>query len=154
MALANPLRMYFIPQRFLNGLSLKEGSAVRWALAHLKAKDPNLAPRAVVALTDAAATLTAAQIVESGIFTITPGADRVLTPPTAAQLIAALYPDGYGAGPAGASCEFSIVCLAAFNATVTAGANVTVVGVAAVNNVSGTFRVVIDSATTAKIYRI
>ena len=99
MALANPTKMYSIPQRFLNGLSLKEGSALRWALAHFRAKNYNLAPRAVVALADGAATLTNAQIFESGIFTITPTAGRAITTPTAAAIIAYLYPAGYGVEP-------------------------------------------------------
>lgn len=157
MALANPTKMYSIPQRFLNGLSLKESSAVRWALSHFRAKNYNLAPREVVALSNADATLTNAQIFESGIFTITPSTGRALTTPTAAEIIAYLYPAGYGVdqGAGAVHAEFTIVCLAAFAATLTAGdGSVSIVGSAVANNASATWKVIVDSATTVKIYRI
>lgn len=158
MALANPSKMYNVPQRFLNGLSIKESSAVRWALAHFKAKNHNLAPKAVVALTDAAAALSNEQLFDSGIFTITPSTGRALTTPTAASMIAYLYPNGFGSDNGGAGAvhaEFTIVCLAAFAATLTAGdGSVSIVGSAVANNASATFKVIVDSATTVKIYRI
>lgn len=158
MALANPTKMYSIPQRFLNGLSLKESSAVRWALAHFRAKNYNLAPRAVVALSNADATLTNAQMFESGLFTITPSTARALTTPTAAQIIAYLYPNGYGSDDGGAGAvhaEFTVVCLAAFAVTLTAGdGSVSIVGSAVANNAAATWKVLVDSATTVKIYRI
>lgn len=157
MALANPSKMYSIPQRFLNGLSLKEGSALRWALSHFRAKNYNLAPRAVVALADEAATLTNAQIFESGIFTITPTTGRAVTTPTAAAIIAYLYPAGYGVdqGAGAVHAEFTIIALAAQAVTLTAGdASVTIVGSAVANNAAATWKVLVDSATTVKIYRI
>lgn len=158
MALANPTKMYKIPQRFLNGLSLKESSAVRWALAHFRSKNANLAPRSVVALADAAAPITAAQIFENGMFTITPTAGRAITTPTAAAFIAYMYPNGYGSddGVAGAvHTEFTIVALAAQAVTLTAGdGSVSIVGSAVANNSSATWKVWADSATTVKIYRL
>jgi len=106
--------------------------------------------KAVVALSDAAAVLTAAQMIDSGIFTITPSAGRALTTDTGANIIAALA--GYQVGT---WFDFTIVCLAAFAVTLTAAATgVTLVGSAVVNNVSGTWRVRIDSATAVTIYRL
>lgn len=158
MALSNPSKPYSIAQRFLNGLSGKESSAVKWALAHFRSKNPNLAPRAAVALADAAAPITSAQIFESGLFTITPTAGRAITTPTAAALIAYMYPNGYGSddGTAGAvHTQFTIVALAAFAVTLTAGdGSVSIVGSAVANNSSATWKVIADSATTVKIYRL
>lgn len=157
MAFANPTKMYNIAQRFLNGLSGKESSALRWALAHFRAKEANLAPRAVVALADAAAPITSAQIFESGMFTITPTAGRAITTPTAAALIAYMYPNGYGVdqGAGAVHTEFTIVALAAQAVTLTAGdGSVSIVGSAVANNSSATWKLWADSATTVKIYRL
>jgi len=104
--------------------------------------------KAVVALADAAATLTATQMIDSGIFTITPTVGRALTTDTAVNIVAGL--PGYQVGT---WFDFTIVCLAAFAATLTAGAGVTLSGSAAVNNVSATFKCRIDSATAVTIYR-
>jgi len=90
--------------------------------------------KAVTALTDAAATLTATQLIDKGLFTITPGAGRALTLDTAALLVA-----GFPGAKVGDTFEFSIVCLAAFAATVTTATGLTLVGNMAVNNQSGTF---------------
>lgn len=87
----------------------------------------------ITALADADATLTADQML-NGIFTITPTANRVLTTATGANIIGSLT--GYQAGT---SYELTIVNQAAFNATLTAGANVTIIGSAVVNNASATF---------------
>jgi len=106
--------------------------------------------KAVVALADAAATLTAAQMIDSGIFTITPTAARALTTDTGANIIAGL--PGYQVGT---WFDIVIVCLGAFAVTLTAAATgVTLVGSAVVNNVSGTWRARIDSATTVTFYRM
>lgn len=108
--------------------------------------------KAEVALSDAAATLTAAQLINSGIFKITPGAARALTLDTAALLVAG-FPDA----KVGAWFDFSVVCLAAFAVTVSTAAGLTLVGSMAVNNASGTFRAVftnVGSGTEAvTIYR-
>jgi hypothetical protein len=92
------------------------------------------APRAVVALADAAATLTAAQMINSGIFTQTPGAGRALTVDTAALIVA-----GFPRAKVGDTFEFTVVCLAAFAATITTAAGITLVGNMAVNNQSAVF---------------
>lgn len=111
-------------------------------------KKLELKKRTLKALTDAAATLTAAQLIDNGIFTITPTQARALTTDTAANIIAKLPNVEIGT-----TFEFTVVCLAAFAVTLTAGDGVTVVGSAVANNSSATFVAVIDSATTVKIYR-
>src|SRR5574337_702698 len=95
---------------------------------------PGLAQRDVVALADAAATLTADQLINKGLFTITPTAGRALTLDTAALLVA-----GAPGCKAGDTFEFTVVCLAAFAATITTAAGLTLVGNMAVNNQSGVF---------------
>lgn len=108
--------------------------------------------RAVVALADEAATLTAAQLVAGSIFTQTPGAGRALTTATGAQIIAAL--PSYSVG---STFEFTIVNSAANThaATLTAGASgVTLVGNAVVAAAtSGTFIGRIAAADAVVIYR-
>lgn len=149
-----PTAKFDIPARYLGAFSAQEHKQLEWLAAYGRSNSNSDSLRTVVALTDAAATLTATQMIDSGIFTITPGADRILTTPTAAQLQAGYPVKVNGLVPIGSSFEFSVICLAAFNATITAGSNVTVVGSGAVNNASGTFKAVFDSATTVKIYRI
>ena len=105
--------------------------------------------KAVVALADAAAILTAAQMIDSGIFTITPTVARALTTDTAANIVAAL-PDYQ----VGTWFDIVIVNLAAFNVTLTAGVGITIVGSAVVNNASGTWRARIDAAGAVTIYRM
>lgn len=104
--------------------------------------------RAEVALADAAATLTAAQIVNSGIFTITPTLGRTLTTDTATAIVAAL--PQYQVGT---PFEFTIVNLAAQIVTLAGGTGVTLAGVATINAVSGSWLARVDSATTLTLYR-
>ena len=104
-----------------------------------------------VALTDAAATLTASQIISSRLFTITPTAPRTLTTATAADILTAMSGEGVGS-----TFEFVIVNLAGatFAATLAAGTGVTLVGVAAVSaSSSATFMGRVDSTTAITIYR-
>jgi hypothetical protein len=104
-----------------------------------------------VALADAAATLTAAQLVDSKLFTITPTAARNLTTATAAQILTQLTDEEVGT-----SFEFTIVNLASSSHAVTlvGGTTVTVVGNAEVaHGASGTFVGVVTSSTAVSIYR-
>ena len=104
-----------------------------------------------VALTDAAATLTASQIISSRLFTITPTVARTLTTATAADILTAMSGEGVGS-----TFEFVIVNLAGatFAATLAAGTGVTLVGVAAVSaSSSATFMGRVDSTTAMTIYR-
>lgn len=107
--------------------------------------------KGLVAVADAAATLTAAQLVAQSIFTQTPSAGRTLTTATGAEIIAA-FPS-YSVG----SCiEFTIVNLAAAQViTLAAGASgVTLVGLATVAAVtSATFIIRVVSGTAVVIYR-
>ncbi len=118
-----------------------------------KVTQPKMKTKAVVALADAAATLTAAQLIDSGIFTITPTVARALTTETAANLVA-----GMPGAQVNSWFDFSVVCLAAFAATVGGGAGVALVGSGAVNNASGTFRAVFTNVSAGTeavtIYRI
>ena len=124
------------------------------AVTTAKVEDAGVTPpktktKTVVALTDADATLTAAEMIDSGIFTITPTIARTLTTDTAANLVAAMA--GYQVGT---WFDITIICLAAFDVTLGAGTGVTIVGNAVVNNASGTWRARIDSATAVTLYRM
>lgn len=106
-----------------------------------------LALKGVTGLTDADATLTAAQLL-SGIFTITPTVARSLTTDTAANIIAAITTH-----PTGTCFEFTVINLAAFDVTLVAGASVTLSGNMVVNNSSATFLALITGASTVTVYR-
>ena len=118
-------------------------------LADAGVTPPKTKTKSEVALADAAATLTAAQMIDSGIFTITPTIARTLTTDTAANIVAAMA--GYQVGT---WFDIVIVCLAAFAVTLGGGVGVTIVGSAVVNNASGTWRARIDSATAVTLYRM
>lgn len=117
-------------------------------LANAAITQPKMKIKSVVALADAAATLTATQMIDSGIFTITPTVARALTTDTAVNLVAGMA--GYQVG---SWFEFTIVTLAAFAVTLTAGVGITLVGSSVTNNVSGTWLARIDSATAITMYR-
>ena len=105
----------------------------------------------LVAATDAATTLTAAQSVGS-IVTMTPTAARAVTTPVAADIIAEMGPQAQ----IGQTFEVSVINLAGAThaITFTAGATgVTVVGNAVVAAGAGTFTGRIASATTVVYYR-
>jgi len=112
-----------------------------------------LPKREEVALDDADATLTADQLINKGIFKITPTANRELTTDTAANIVAAI--DNCQAGM---SFDFVLIVLDAFNVTVKGGTGVTVTGNGTVNNASGIFKAVITDCTSGgeavTVYRI
>ena len=99
-------------------------------------------------LNDANQSVTGADMF-AGMFYVTPTANRVYTTGTGTQINAAMVGSGTGS-----SFTFTIVCLAAFNATLAAGAGVTLSGNLIANNASATYRVIRTSATTVDIYRI
>lgn len=104
-----------------------------------------------VAVADEASTLTAAQLLNSKLFTATPTAGRTFTTATAALIVAALTDE-----VAGTSFEFTIVNKAAATHAITlaGGSNVTIVGAADVSAAtSGTFVGVVQSDSTVKVYR-
>lgn len=108
-----------------------------------------LKTRAIVDLADTAVTLTASQMVDSGLFTATPTADRSQQSATAANIIAAL--PQYQTG----TCfDFTIVNTAAFNETLTTNTGVTLVGSMVVNNASATFKCLVTSGSTVSIFRM
>jgi hypothetical protein len=100
------------------------------------------------ALSNAAATLTAAQLI-GGEFTITPTVARIQTLDTAANIISAL-----SGSVDGSNFTFTIINLAAFNVTIATAAGVTLVGNMAVNKGSATFRVRRLSSTTVSVMRL
>ena len=111
----------------------------------------------VVAATDAATTMTAAQLAGAGrvVYTMTPSTGRTLTTPTGAELGA-----GFTDEAVGTSFEFTVVNVAAAThaITLTAGASgVTLGGVAGMATVaassSATFLGVFTAANTVTIYR-
>ena len=129
------------------------GNTTSGALSRTRIADYIAASESVtpVTVTDAARTLTAAEVTGSKLFTCTPTAGRAFTTPTAAELIAVVADEVVGT-----SFEFTIVNLAAAThaITLTAGTGVTIVGVATVAAVtSGTFVAVVTSTTTVSIYR-
>jgi len=96
--------------------------------------------RDVVALADGDAVLAAGELVDDGIFTITPTVARTLTTAGADDIVAAL-PDAQ----VGTWFDIVLVVLAAQDVTLAAGAGVTIVGGAVVNNTSGKFRAVVTN---------
>jgi len=111
----------------------------------------------VVAATDAATTMTAAQLAGAGrvVYTMTPTTGRALTTPTGAELGA-----GFTDEAVGTSFEFTVVNAAAatYAITLTAGASgVTLVGVAGMATVaaatSATFVGYFTATNTVSIYR-
>jgi hypothetical protein len=102
--------------------------------------------KAATALSDANATLTAAQM-KQGLFTISPTAARTLTSDSAASIIAGL--SGYQVG---SHYLFTVLNLSTFLVTMAPGAGVTWVGKLAINNGTGSFRAVVTSASTVTIY--
>jgi len=118
-------------------------------LADAGVTPPKTKTKAVVALADLAATLTAAQMIDSGIFTITPTIARILTTDTAANLVLAMV--GYQVGT---WFDIVIVNLAAYDVTLAGGVGVTIVRGATVTGVSGTWRCRYDSSTAVTIYRM
>jgi hypothetical protein len=108
--------------------------------------------RTAVALSDADATPTIAQLMTSSVFVITPTVARLFTTPTAALMVA-----GISGCTIGTWFDFTIINLADLDVTLTAGSNVTLSGQAAVGKGSATFRAVVtaiagDGAIT--IYRM
>ena len=93
-------------------------------------------------------TMTASQMINSSIFTGTPGSEINLTTATATEIYDALSTPEIGSW-----FEFIVISLAAFNITLTAGTGVTIVGNAVANNSSATFVCRIDSDTAVTIYR-
>ena len=105
-----------------------------------------------VALTDANATPTSAQLIDSKLFVQTPTADRLFTLPTAALVLAALTDEAVGT-----SFEFTIVNLAsAFQITVTTNTGWTITGggnMVVFDETTATFLAVVTSATEIQLYR-
>jgi hypothetical protein len=104
-----------------------------------------------VAVADEDSTLTAAQLLDSKLFTATPTAARTFTTATAALIVAALTDE-----VAGTSFEFTVVNKAAATHAITlaGGTSVTVVGLATVAaTLSGTFVGVVQSDNSVKLYR-
>ena len=104
-----------------------------------------------VAVADEDSTLTAAQLLDSKLFTATPTAARTFTTATAALIVAALTDE-----VAGTSFEFTVINKAADTHAITlaGGTSVTVVGLATVAaTLSGTFVGVVQSDNSVKLYR-
>ena len=105
-----------------------------------------------VALTDAASTPTAAQLIDSKLFVQTPTADRTFTLPTAALVLAALTDEAVGT-----SFEFTIVNLAsAYEIVVTTNTGWTITSggfMTVFDGTSATFLAVVTSASAIQLYR-
>jgi hypothetical protein len=111
--------------------------------------------RSAASLNDADATLTAANLITNGILVITPTADRDLTLPTAAEIVA--LATGYISG---STYDFNIINLGHSDLTLIAGTGVIIVGDPIIwgSQYSGEFpagfKLIINSATAVTIYRI
>lgn len=153
--MANPTKKYNLPTRALaRAFDSGELKAIQWALAHFQVNNVYLKNRTATALADAAATLTAAQLLDSGLFTITPTAGRALTVDTGALILAAIEARTGNTPQVGYSFEFTIVNLGAQIVTLTTAASgTTLSGVATINNVSGTWIGVVTSASNVTFYR-
>ena len=104
---------------------------------------------AVVALTDAAATPTAAQICDSKIFTIPASVARNFTLPIATLIVDAIA--GYAVGM---EWDVTIVNTGAGVVTVLGDTGTTIVGLATIAaNTSASFRVFMTSSTAVVFYR-
>tara|TARA_R110000868_G_scaffold82394_3_gene232714 strand:+ start:343 stop:1047 length:705 start_codon:yes stop_codon:yes gene_type:complete len=106
--------------------------------------------KSLATLNDGTAVIAAAEIV-GGLAQCTPTASRAKATATAAAIIAALP-----GAVTGTSCQFSIANLSAAGdtITVTAGASVTLVGLATVASAtSGTWTVLVTGATTVSMIR-
>ena len=105
-----------------------------------------------VALTDAASTPTAAQLLNSKLFVQTPTADRTFTLPTAALVLAALTDEAVGT-----SFEFTIVNLAsAYEIVVTTNTGWTITSggfMTVFDGTSATFLAVVTSTSAIQLYR-
>jgi len=99
-------------------------------------------------LSDAAATLTAAQLI-GGEFTITPTVARIQTTDTATAIIAAL-----GGSVDNSNFDITMINLAAFDVTIAAGTGVTLVGNMVVNDGSATFNVRRLTSSTVSVTRL
>lgn len=130
-----------------NGSKVVAVNSAGTALEAIRVTQAQMKIKTVVALADAAATLTAAQMVDSGIFTITPTVARILTTDTAANIVAAI-PDYQ----VGTWFDFTIVNTAAFDVTLAAGTGITLSGSNVIHKESATWKARIDSATAITIY--
>lgn len=105
-----------------------------------------------VALADENATPTAAQLVDSKLFVMTPTADRLFTLPTAALVLSHLTDEAVGT-----SFEFTIVNLASgFEIVVTTNTGWTITGggfMTVFDATSATFLAVVTSSSAIQLYR-
>ena len=92
--------------------------------------------------------MTASQMINSSIFTGTPGSAITLTTATATEIYNALSTPEFGNW-----FEFTVISLAAFDIKLIASEGVTIVGNNVANNSSATFICRIDGKTTVTIYR-
>lgn len=142
---------FFRPSAYTNGQfdgdAILAGSVTAAKLGDEAVIPSKTKAKYITAQADADDTITADEML-GGIFTITPTAARALTTDTGANILGSLT--GYQAGT---SYEFTIVNQAAFNVTLTAGANVSITGSAVVNNGSATFLVRAKDATDIQIFR-
>jgi hypothetical protein len=124
------------------------GALTRTRIADYIAASESVTP---VPATDAARTLTSAEIVASKLFTCTPTAGRAFTTPTSTELGTYITNE-----VTGTSFEFTIVNLASAThaITLTAGSGTQVVGNAVVAAAtSGTFIGLFNSDSTVSFYR-
>lgn len=136
-----------LPDLAGNGGKVASINSAGTAMTTTRITPAQMKTKAVVALADAAATLTAAQMVDSGIFTITPTVARILTTDTAANIVAAI-PDYQ----VGTWFDFTIVNTAAFDVTLAAGTGITLSGSNVIHKESATWKARIDSSTAITIY--
>lgn len=132
----------------LDSVGIKDKAITIAKLNDAAVTNSKLKTKGVIALVDTATVLTGANLIDKTIFTAVPTANRIQTTDTALNIIAAI--PSYQIGTA---FEFTIVNTAAFNETLAAGTDVTLVGNMVVNNGSASFIGIVTSSTTVTIYR-
>jgi len=132
------------------GTAMAEGDRITSAKMNLKLEivdHANKKLRGIVALADEDKTLTGVQMADKGTFTITPTVARTLTTDTAANIIAAVP-----GATADMWYDMTIVNRAAFNITLAAGTDVTLVGATVIVKEGGSWRIHITSGTTVTLH--
>lgn len=144
---------FFRPTGYTGGqfdsAAILNGSIISAKLGDASVIPSKMPIRERVTLVDGDRTLTAANLVNSGIITMVPTANRNLTTPTATQIIALLT--SYQTGTA---FEFTVIGLTNdFSLTIVGGTDVTLVGNMSVTQESMTLLATVTSPTTVTIYR-
>jgi len=130
---------------------IADASITTAKIANVSITPSKMKLKGLVALGDIATTLTATQMIDSSILTITPTVARILTTDTGTSIVGTI-PNAQ----VGTWFTMTIVNTAAFDVTLAPGVDVTMAtgqGKHIINNVSGTWIGIVTGTTTVTIYR-